>query len=70
MEIAASGITILLVEQNTRLALEVAQRAYVLVTGEVALTGHRCANLQTDPLHTQEAYLGEDRSLTRHPARH
>src|SRR5688500_17004404 len=38
-EVAASGITILLVEQNTRLALETAARAYVLVTGEVALSG-------------------------------
>jgi branched-chain amino acid transport system ATP-binding protein len=57
-EIASSGITILLVEQNTRLALEVAQRAYVLVTGEVALTG-ACADLKTDP-RIREAYLGED----------
>jgi branched-chain amino acid transport system ATP-binding protein len=57
-QIAASGITILLVEQNTRLALEVAQRAYVLVTGTVALTGS-CANLKTDP-RIREAYLGED----------
>jgi branched-chain amino acid transport system ATP-binding protein len=57
-QIAATGITILLVEQNTRLALEVAQRAYVLVTGAVALTGS-CANLKTDP-RIREAYLGED----------
>ena len=55
--IAASGITILLVEQNTRLALEVAQRAYVLVTGEVVLTG-ACSDLKTDP-RIREAYLGE-----------
>lgn len=58
VQIAASGITILLVEQNTRLALEVAKRAYVLVTGEVALAG-TCANLKTDP-RIREAYLGED----------
>jgi branched-chain amino acid transport system ATP-binding protein len=57
-EIAKFGITILLVEQNTRLALEVAQRAYVLVTGEVALTG-TCAALKTDH-RIREAYLGED----------
>jgi branched-chain amino acid transport system ATP-binding protein len=57
-EIAASGITILLVEQNTRLALEVAQRAYVLVTGDVALTG-ACADLKTDP-RVREAYFGEN----------
>jgi branched-chain amino acid transport system ATP-binding protein len=58
VEIAKSGITILLVEQNTRLALQVAQRAYVLVTGEVVLSG-ACADLRTDP-RIREAYLGED----------
>jgi len=58
VEIAKSGITILLVEQNTRLALQVAQRAYVLVTGEVVLSGS-CAELRTDP-RIREAYLGEN----------
>ena len=58
MEIAKSGITILLVEQNTRLALQVAQRAYVLVTGEVVLSG-ACADLRTDS-RIREAYLGEN----------
>jgi branched-chain amino acid transport system ATP-binding protein len=58
VEIANSGITILLVEQNTRLALEVAQRAYVLVTGEVVLAG-ASADLKTDP-RIREAYLGEN----------
>ena len=58
VEIAKSGITILLVEQNTRLALQVAQRAYVLVTGEVVLSG-ACAELRTDP-RIREAYLGEN----------
>lgn len=57
-EIARSGITILLVEQNTRLALQVAQRAYVLVTGEVVLSG-ACADLRTDA-RIREAYLGEN----------
>jgi branched-chain amino acid transport system ATP-binding protein len=57
-EIAKSGITILLVEQNTRLALRVAQRAYVLVTGEVMLSG-ACADLRTDS-RIREAYLGEN----------
>ncbi len=56
-EIAKSGITILLVEQNTRLALQVARRAYVLVTGEVALSGPS-AELRDDP-RIREAYLGE-----------
>ena len=58
VEIAKSGITILLVEQNTRLALQVAQRAYVLVTGEVVLNGV-CTDLRTDP-RIREAYLGEN----------
>jgi branched-chain amino acid transport system ATP-binding protein len=57
VEIAKSGITILLVEQNTRLALQVAQRAYVLVTGEVVLSGPS-AELRTDS-RIREAYLGE-----------
>jgi branched-chain amino acid transport system ATP-binding protein len=58
VEIAQSGITILLVEQNTRLALQVAQRAYVLVTGKVVLSG-ACPDLRTDP-RIREAYLGEN----------
>lgn len=61
VEIAKSGITILLVEQNTRLALQVAQRAYVLVTGEVVLTG-ASADLRSDP-RIREAYLGENISV-------
>jgi branched-chain amino acid transport system ATP-binding protein len=56
--IAKGGITILLVEQNTRLALQVAKRAYVLVTGEVVLSG-ACEDLRTDP-RIREAYLGEN----------
>jgi branched-chain amino acid transport system ATP-binding protein len=42
-DIASQGMTILLVEQNTRLALETAQRAYVLATGEIALSGDAAA---------------------------
>jgi branched-chain amino acid transport system ATP-binding protein len=57
-EIAASGITILVVEQNTRLALETANRAYVLVTGEVVLSGS-AAELRDDP-RIRAAYLGDD----------
>jgi branched-chain amino acid transport system ATP-binding protein len=56
--IAESGITILLVEQNTRLALETAHAAHVLVTGEVALSGTSAA-LREDP-RVRAAYLGED----------
>lgn len=56
--IAKSGITILLVEQNTRLSLETAERAYVLVTGNVVLKG-RAADLREDP-RIRAAYLGGD----------
>ena len=55
--IREQGMTILLVEQNTRRALAAAQRAYVLVTGEVALSGD-AADLAEDP-RVQGAYLGE-----------
>ena len=58
VEVARGGLTILLVEQNTRLALETASRAYVLVTGELALSG-ACAELREDP-RIKGAYLGED----------
>lgn len=55
--IAASGLPILLVEQNTRLALHTAARAYVMVTGEVVLSGE-AATLREDP-RVKGAYLGE-----------
>jgi branched-chain amino acid transport system ATP-binding protein len=58
VEVAKGGLTILLVEQNTRLALETASRAYVLVTGELVLSGP-CAELRQDP-RIKGAYLGED----------
>ena len=38
-EINAQGATILLVEQNAKMALDIAQRAYVLETGRIALSG-------------------------------
>jgi branched-chain amino acid transport system ATP-binding protein len=50
------GITILLVEQNARLALEVSQYAHVLETGRVACCGP-CAELRKDP-RVKAAYLG------------
>ena len=55
-EIAKAGVTILLVEQNTRIALATSQRAYVLRTGEVALKG-AAKDLAADP-EIQAAYLG------------
>ncbi len=55
-EINAQGTTILLVEQNAHVALEISHRGYVLETGRVTLTDEASALLR-DP-HVQEAYLG------------
>jgi branched-chain amino acid transport system ATP-binding protein len=55
--IAARGVTILLVEQNARLALEVADRGYVMESGTIALAD-AAANLLADA-RVREAYLGE-----------
>jgi branched-chain amino acid transport system ATP-binding protein len=55
-EINASGTTILLVEQNAAMALELAHRAYVLETGRVVLAGE-AAKLRDDPA-LRRAYLG------------
>ena len=55
--IAAEGVTLLLVEQNARLALEVSHRGYVLEGGTVGFTGEARA-LLGDP-RIREAYLGE-----------
>jgi branched-chain amino acid transport system ATP-binding protein len=55
--IAAEGVTLLLVEQNARLALEVSHRGYVLEGGVVTLTGP-ARDLLGDP-RIREAYLGE-----------
>ena len=52
----ASGVAILLVEQNAHRALDAAGRGYVLETGRVALTDST-ASLRHDP-RVQEAYLG------------
>jgi branched-chain amino acid transport system ATP-binding protein len=51
-----AGTTIVLVEQNMKLALSFASRAYVLRTGQVALTGE-ARDLVDDPRVVQ-AYLG------------
>jgi branched-chain amino acid transport system ATP-binding protein len=55
--INSEGTTVLLVEQNTRIALTVAARGYVIETGRVALSGP-AAELREDP-RVKEAYLGE-----------
>ena len=51
-----NGTTILLVEQNSRLALNTASRGYVLQNGEVTISGS-CEELRNDP-RVQHAYLG------------
>src|ERR671914_1178953 len=56
-DIAARGVTILLVEQNARLALELAHRGYVMESGVIALSG-KSADLLNDS-RVKEAYLGE-----------
>ncbi len=55
--IAAGGVTLLLVEQNARLALEVSHRGYVLDGGLITLAG-AARSLLDDP-RVREAYLGE-----------
>lgn len=55
-ELHESGVTILLVEQNARMALSIADRAYVLETGKVALTGTGRELMASDKV--REAYLG------------
>lgn len=55
-DIHRSGITVLLVEQNAALALEISDRAYVIETGELVLEGASAALLKSD--YVQQAYLG------------
>ena len=56
-EVAASGVTILLIEQNAKLALQVSHRAYVMDGGVISFEG-ASQSLLTDP-RVREAYLGE-----------
>jgi branched-chain amino acid transport system ATP-binding protein len=55
--VAADGMTILLIEQNARLALQTSQRGYVMESGEISLHGES-AMLLDDPK-VRAAYLGE-----------
>jgi len=57
LAIAQEGVTILLIEQNAKLALEVSGRGYVMESGEITLQGEARA-LLSDPK-VREAYLGE-----------
>jgi branched-chain amino acid transport system ATP-binding protein len=56
--VAREGVTILLVEQNANLALEFAQRGYVMESGRITLTGSG-ADLLANPK-VRAAYLGEE----------
>ncbi len=55
-ELHAAGTTILLVEQNAQMALSVADRAYVLETGRISMSGEAADLLQNDDV--RKAYLG------------
>lgn len=55
--VSAQGITILLVEQNAKLALQAAHRAYVMESGLVTMQGD-AQHMLNDPK-VREAYLGE-----------
>ncbi len=55
-EVNEQGITILLVEQNAKMALKIANRAYVLETGKIKLSGDAKELLRNDEV--RKAYLG------------
>ena len=56
-EISSSGTTVLLVEQNAKKALSIADRAYVLETGNIVLEGKAKDIINDDSI--KKAYLGE-----------
>lgn len=56
-EVSAQGVTVLLVEQNAKKALSIADRAYVLETGKVVMTGPAQELMNNDSI--KAAYLGE-----------
>ena len=55
-EIQKTGTTVLLIEQNAKMALSISNRAYVLETGSVVLSGTGQELLESDEI--QKAYLG------------
>jgi branched-chain amino acid transport system ATP-binding protein len=55
--ISGEGVTILLIEQNAKLALEVSRRGYVMESGEITLEGEAKSLLHNPKV--REAYLGE-----------
>ena len=56
-KVSAEGTTVLLVEQNAKKALSIADRAYVLETGQIVLSGKAEDLLKDDSV--KKAYLGE-----------
>ena len=56
-EISKAGTTVLLVEQNAKKALAIADRAYVLETGNIVLSGDAATLMNDDSI--KKAYLGE-----------
>ena len=56
-KVSAGGTTVLLVEQNAKKALSIADRAYVLETGKIVLSGNAQDLLNDDSV--KKAYLGE-----------
>ena len=56
-KVSASGTTVLLVEQNAKKALSIADRAYVLETGKIVLSGDAKKLMNDDSI--KKAYLGE-----------
>lgn len=56
-EVSAGGTTVLLVEQNAKKALSIADRAYVLETGKIVLEGEASVLMNDDSI--KKAYLGE-----------
>ena len=56
-KISAEGTTVLLVEQNAKKALAIADRAYVLETGKIALSGDAKELMNNESI--KKAYLGE-----------
>ena len=55
-DVNSSGMTVLLVEQNARKALQIADRAYVLETGSITLSGTGAELASSDAV--KKAYLG------------
>ena len=55
--VSESGTTVLLVEQNAKKALSIADRAYVLETGKITMSGNAKDLLEDEAV--KKAYLGE-----------